>query len=283
MSEVDIVAATVDDVRSLARERSADETTLRLALEAADAGCAWAARDGSETIGWAIAQRIEDSKTVGDVFVVPSFRRRGVGGRLLDAAFQGADDGSRWLAFEPDDRAAFALAARRRLVPFAVLLRLAGSIPRENVLLELAASSYRFDVDTIEASAHRFALDELDRSTVGLVRPEMHRRYSGDALGLAFFSDGEFVGYAYVWQDGRVGPFAAASAAYANQMLAYAMLTLRRSCGVSWCTALIPAAALRLVDAALHGGLRIEATFVLAGDAPAPDLSRYVARDRLAI
>jgi len=282
MSEISIVTATADDVRSLARERALDETTFGLALEAADRGDAFAARDGAETIGWALTQSFEGCSIVGDLFVTPSFRRQSIGGRLLDAAFEDANDVSRWLAFDPGEGAALALGARRNLIPFVLLLRFAGAIPQENVLLELAASSYRFDVDAIDPAAHRFALDELDRSTVGCTRRDEHRRYAAETAAVAFFSEGEFVGYAYVWQDGRIGPAAAASAAYARQMFAYAMLTLRRSWGATWCTALIPCAASRLTRAALHAGLRIDKITAMAGDVPAPDLSRYIARHGLA-
>lgn len=283
MADVAIVSAGDDDVRALGRERALDATSIRLALEAAGDGYGWVARDGSEAIGWALARSFETRRTVGEVFVGPSFRGQGVGGRLLEAAFAGTDGASRWLVFDPADRAAFALAARRRLVPFAMLQRFAGAIPGENVLLELAASSYRFDVGAIDPVAHGFALDELDRSTVGFTRADEHRRYAGQTIGIAFFKAGEFVAYAYVWQDGRIGPAAASSASYANQMFAYAMLTLQRSFGASWCTALIPGAALRLTRAALHAGLRIEATLALAGDETDADLSRYIGRDRLAL
>lgn len=282
MADVTVVPATGSDIRSFPRAREFDETTLRLALESAEEGCAWAARDESETIGWALARSCEMRRTVGEVFVEPSFRGQGVGDRLLEAALAGAD-ASRWLLFDPADRAAFALAARRRLVPFATFVRFAGSIPGEDVLLQLAASSYRFDVDAIDATAHGYALDELDRSTVGIVRRDEHRRYAGETIGIGFFSAGEFVAYAYVWQDGRIGPAAAASAAYASQTFAYAMLTLRRSFGATWCTALIASSASRLTRAALHAGLRIDATLALAGSETDADLSRYIARDRLAL
>lgn len=283
MSDVVVAAATEDDVRSLARERGLDETSFRLTLEALDAGTAWAARDGAQPIGWALARSCETHRTVGDLFVAPSFRGQGVGGRLLEAALADANDASRWFVLEPGDGAAFALAARRRLPALATLLRFAGAIPGENVLLELAASAYRFDVDAIDPAAHAFALAELDRASVGFARPDEHRRCAAETAGIAFFSSGEFVAYAYVWQDGRIGPAAAASASYASQIFAYALLTLQRSFGAAWCSALIPAAALRLTRAALHAGLRIEATLALAGDEAPADLSRYVARDRLAL
>ena len=91
-----------------------------------------------------------------------------------------------------------------------------------------------------------------------------------------FRRDEELAGYAYVWESGRIGPIACASAAYAVQFLAFALAALAERYGATWCTMLIPGENVRIARAAAIAGLRIERVLLFAAD-PAPrDLSRYV-------
>jgi GNAT superfamily N-acetyltransferase len=277
MADVTIAPATDDDVRALARRRNADETTVRLALQLADCGMAWMAHDRSEPIAAVFTHASDEERYVGDLFVEPSFRNSGIAGQLLDAAFADAGDAARRMLVEPQDGAALVLALRRGLAPQTAVLSIAGPTPREDALLAMAAGDYRFQVDALDPIAHGFALNALDRETRGTTRSEDHARFAQEAAGLAVFLDGEFVAYAYVWPSGRVGPVAASSAQYLTQIFAYAIVTLQRTFGASWCTALIPGDAVRLLRAVLRSGLRIERALTLAGDAPLPDPSRYVA------
>jgi len=275
--EIRIEPAGVDDVRTVQLRRGGDAAAVALALECAERGAAWTARDAGETIGLALAHRSNDERYVGELFVEPSYRGQGIGRQLFDAALAdvGDEDVARRALFAQGDRSSLAVGVRRGLAPGATVVRVAGPIPREDGLLAMAAGDYRFQVDAIDPVAHAFALDALDRETRGTTRRADHARFSRAASGLAFFSDGEFVAYAYVWPDGRIGPMAAVSGAYVVQIFAYALVASARTFGASWCTTLIPGANLRLARAVLRAGLRIEETFTLAADAPAPELSRY--------
>lgn len=279
VAEIAVEAARHDDVRALLRRCRADEAAFALGLEQADRGTAWVARDDSEPVGLALAHDSGDERYVGALYVEPSYRGQDVGRRLLGAAFADAEAGARSLLLDGDDRAGVVLALRAGLAPLETLLNVAGAIPSENALLPMAAGDYRFEVDAIDPVAHEFELRALDRETRGAAHD--HARLAAGAAGLAFFIGGEFVAYAYVWQDGRVGPIASASTAYLVQIYAYALASLQRTHGASWCTALIPGRAVRLLRAALRAGLRVERTFSLAADAPLPDASRYVGFHRL--
>lgn len=276
MADVTIAPATDDDVRALARRRNSDETTVHLALQLADGGTVWAAYDRSEPIAAVFMHASDEERYVGDLFVEPSFRSGGIAGQLLDAAFADAGDAARRMVVEPQDGAALVLALRRGLAPQTAVLSIAGPTPREDALLAMAAGDYRFQVDALDPVAHGFALNALDRETRGTTRGEDHARFAQEAAGLAVFLDGEFVAYAYVWPSGRIGPIAASSAQYLTQIFAYAIVTLQRTFRASWCTALIPGDAVRLLRAVLRSGLRIERAFTLAADTTLPDPSRYV-------
>ncbi len=281
MSDVAIGRAGVDDVRSVLRRRKFDEASLGIALRSAERGTAWVARDDGEIIGVALAQSTEGERYVGECFVEPSYRGHGIAGKLLDAAFADAD-ANRAMVLDPGDFAGLALALRHGIVPRATVVRVAGSIPREESLMRMAAGDYRFAVDAIDPAGHAFGLDALDRETRGTTRPSDHEYFARNATGQAFFLNGEFVAYAYVWPDGRIGPLAASSTAYLVQIFGFVLVTLQRSHGASWCTALIPTGNTRLAKTALRAGLRIEETLTLAGDATAiPDLSCYAGFHRL--
>jgi GNAT superfamily N-acetyltransferase len=281
VSEIELLHAGAAVVRAVQRRRRCDETSLRLALELADRGGAWVACDQSEAIGLVLALMVQDACSVGDLYVEPSYRDRDIAARLLGAAFDRAGDRARSMLLPLEDSAAMALALNHGLVPRETLLHFAGAIPREAQLVQMAAGAYRFAVEPLDRIAHRAAVDALDRETRATARPELHRELSSAASGYAFLLDNELVAYAYVWPDGRIGPLAGASGAYAVQLFAYALHALQRQYRASWCTALVPASNGRTARAALRSGLRIERTWPYACDAPPPDLSRCIGFHRL--
>ncbi|MBV8332521.1 MAG: GNAT family N-acetyltransferase [Candidatus Eremiobacteraeota bacterium] len=281
MSDVRIERASVDDVRALAARRRVDDFTMRLSLASADGGSAWIARDDGDAIGVALCDSTEEERYAGDVYVSPSFRGQRIGTRLVEAAFEDSGEATRAVVVDLADSSGIALALQFGLLHHEIVLRLAGSIPKEEELAAMAAGDYRFEVGPIDPLGHSFALNALDRETRGAARPESHRIWSVAATGQAFFNQGEFVGYAYVWPDGRIGPCAVASGAYARQIFAFSLLTLQRAHGASWCTFLAPASNLRVMRPALRAGLRIEESFAIARDARS-ELDRYVGFHKLA-
>lgn len=274
----EIVGATglTDEVRRVAIRRNLGDLALRFSLESAERGTVWLARDEGEPIGIAVAHDSETERFVGDYFIEPSYRGQGIGVRLFAAVFGGAEDFARTMLVDIREAAAVVLALRFAMAPREVLLRFVGSVPREQELAKMAAGDYRFQVDAIDPLGHRSGLTELDRHTRGTVRPGDHLSFAREASGNAFFLDGEFVGYAYVWPDGRIGPLACASEAYVVQILAYALVTLQRVYGASWCTLLVPSSNRRAARASLRAGLRIADSIAIASDAALPGLSAYV-------
>jgi hypothetical protein len=279
--EIAGAGAQVDDVRAIQRRRNLDESTIRLSLLAAERGTAWVARDESEVVAIAVVYDSENERYLGDCFVELSYRAHGIGARLLEAAFHDIGDRDRAMTLAMDDAAALALAFRFGMVPREQIVRFAGAIPREEELAKMAAGEYRFQVDAIDPLSHAFGLNELDRQRRGTARPAEHASFASGACGNAFFLSGELVGYAYVWPDGGVGPLACASEAYLVQIFAYALVTLQRVYGATWCSALVPGTNRRIAKASLRAGLRITDSFTFASDAPRSGLSAYIGRHRL--
>jgi GNAT superfamily N-acetyltransferase len=281
MSDVAIATASEDDVRRMLRRRASDETTASITLERVRQGTVWIALDQTEPVGIAVAGTSDEERFVGDLFVEPSYRGQGIGGRLLDAAFADTDC-ARSLLLNSDDASALALVLRRRIVPRETIVRVAGAIPREDRLAAMAAGDYRFEVEAIDPIVRAYALSGLDRTTRGTTRSSDHEFLGRVRAGLGFLLADEFVAYAYAWPDGRIGPLASASSSYVVQIVAFMLVTLRRNFGASWCTMLIPARNERLARAALDAGLRIEESLTLAGDTTETlDLACYAGFHRL--
>ncbi len=281
MSDVTIARGTVDDVRSIALRRKFDDAALGLALELADRGSTWVARDDGDVIGLAAISETEAERYAGDLYVEPSFRGQGIAGRLLEAAFAESDDIARAMAVDVADAASVALPLGRRLAVQSPMLRFAGAIPKEEELARIAAGDYRFEVGAIDPLRDAFGLDALDQECRGVTRTAEHRRFASMATGQTFYLSGEMVAYGYVWPDGRIGPLAVSSASYLVQLFAYALVTLQRVYRASWCTLVVPGCNVRVARAALRAGLRIEEVFVFARDCDPPNFNRYVGYQKM--
>lgn len=274
----EISAAIPDDVRAYGERRFPDTFSRALYADGFEVtqSRAWIARDDGTAIGIAIARDLEMERYVAELYVEPSFRGSGIGGRLLEAAIDGADDRALATTCDLGDASAIAVLARRGLSVRETIVRVSGEIPRDDDLLALAAGDYRFGTERLDPDTHAFALAQLDRETRGTARESEHRFLVTGATGLVFSIEDEIVGYAYLWPSGRIGPVAVASGAYGAQIFAFAMAALRREHGASWCTAAVPASNLRVLRTALRAGLRIEPGFAVAGDALLGDLARYI-------
>lgn len=273
-----VVPASAEDVEYFARRRCSDEHAQKLYLDLAQAapGGAVVAKDVGTPIGIAIPHALEDEWFLSELYVEPSFRKRGIGAQLLQAAAQEAGDVSRSGLLASDEMAAHAFFLQRGVALQTPVLEVAGAIPHENELARMAAGEYRFITEPLEPRAHRAALSQLDREVRGSARPLDHMNFAGHGRGFIFRRDEELAGYAYVWPSGRIGPLAAASQTYLVQFLAFALATLRQSFAASWCTALVPGTNVRIMRAAMRAGLTIERARLFASDNTMLDLSRYV-------
>ncbi|HEY6326149.1 MAG TPA: GNAT family N-acetyltransferase [Candidatus Cybelea sp.] len=277
MSEI-LLRASEDDVAEIARRRWADSETRRLYLYLASVAPngAWVARDEGTPIGIAIAHQLETEWYLSDLFVEPSFRGRGLAGRLLAEAARDAGDATRSGFLDPAELGGIAFFARRRVAARTPVLRFAGRIPKEELLAALVAGEHRFETAPLDPIRHRFALDALDVETRGSARHADHLYFASNANGSAFSISGELVGYAYVWPDGRIGPLASFSPSYVVAFFAFGMMALARTHGASWCSALVPAVNVRVARAARDVGLKIEGVKLFASDSGEMDMSRYV-------
>ncbi len=279
MFDAPVTLAAQDDVAYFSRRRRRDERGRQLYCDLAEVAPhgAWIAREETGTpIGIAFLHASEDESYVSEIYVEPGYRRQGIAWKLFAAASLDAGDLTRSGLLESDPVAGLAFFLRRGLSLQTPVLGVSGAIPSDDDLLAIAAGEYRFATERIDPVADRTAVASLDREVRGTARPLDHAYFAERAHGVVFRLEGEFVGYAYVWPDGSIGPLAAASGAYAVQFFAYALIALRRTLDASWCKALVPGTNLRILRAATRAGLSIEAVRLFASDAGVSDLSRYV-------
>lgn len=285
MNEPQIVAAKDHDVRAMAARRWPDEASRQLYINLAEAAprSAWVARDADDTpVGIAFAHELDTEWFVSELFVEPSFRGAGLGWKLLRTATSDSGDVSLAGLIAADDLGSLAFFLRRGMGLQVPVLRIAGEIPREEELMQMAAGDYRFTAVPIDPLAHKGALDSLDREVRGTARGSDHEGFAQLATGTAFVLNDEVVGYTYVWPDGRIGPMVAASSAYLMQFLGYALMSLRRAYGASWCMALVPGSNVRIMRNAVRIGLTLDEVRIFATDQPQIDLARYIGFHSLA-
>ncbi len=273
-----IVQATADDVAYFARRRWRDEHGRELYVDLAHVAPngVFVAKDEGTPIGIAIPHALEDEWFLSEIYVEPSFQKRGVGWQLLTEAAKEAGDVTRSGLLEVDELGGIAFFLRRGVSLQTPIAEVSGAIPHENELGRMAAGEYRFITEPLEPVGHRAALSQLDREVRGTARPLDHLYFSEHGRGFIFRRDEELAGYAYVWASGRIGPLVAASQTYLVQFLAFSLATLRQTYGASWCTALVPGTNIRIMRAAMRAGLNIDGIRLFASDGGTLDLSRYV-------
>lgn len=284
MNEPQIVPASDADLRQLAARRWKDEESRRLYVALAQSAPhgAWVASDDGTPVGVAFGHGSSDELYISELYVEPSFRRHGLGWKLMTAITQDAGDLSLSGLVEANDPSTLAFFLRRGIALQAPVLRVAGAVPREEELIQMAAGDYRFNAVPVDSRAHAYALDSLDREVRGTTRPEDHESFAQLATGTAFVLNDEIVGYAYVWPDGRIGPLVSSSGAYLVQFFAFALASLARAYRASWCMALVPGTNVRFMRAAVRIGLTLDQVRIFASDQPLLDLSRYVGFHTLA-
>lgn len=278
-----IVQATRDDLLYFANRRCKDdlERTLWFRIAEESPNGAWVAKDEQAPVAVAIAHAMEDEWFLSELFVESGFREHGLGHELLTKVAQDSGPVTRSGLLDPAEVGGLAFFVRRGVSIQTPVLTVSGAIPREEELARMAAGDYRFTTAMIDPMEHRTAVNALDREIRGCSRPLDHEWFARNGHGVAFFMQNEFVGYAYVWRNGRVGPLCAYSPTYLVQFFGFALAALARNFGASWCTMLVPGTNIRVVRAAMRAGLTIDGVQLFASDGALIDLSRYVGHHRL--
>jgi GNAT superfamily N-acetyltransferase len=205
----DIFFASYNDLHrrhGLAEENPEDRDWLadaiRHVLRTDPSGTVLATDDGTPT-AFATSYLRDSYWFLSFLFVSPDAQGRGVGKALLDAVMPPESDGlTRALVVESFQPVSAGLYAGHGITPRGVRYVLTGltdpaRLPESGAGIEVA------DVTT-DAIAE---MSELDRRQLGFARPADHEWWlRSEMTAHAYRRDGELVGYAYVDEEGVVGP-----------------------------------------------------------------------------
>jgi GNAT superfamily N-acetyltransferase len=209
-------------------------------LLAEDGERSFVALDGERLVGFSAALVRGDAWFLSALFVSPEEQGRRIGRELLDRAWTGAYR-RRMTITDSIQPVSTAMYARRGLIPTTPILSLSGS-PRCDPPADLEAVATEPD-----------ALTTLDRAAYGFARDADHRFWREQAAeATLWLIAGEPIAYAYVDDEGLIGPLAGRDGEAAA--LALRAELARRE---SQHTAIdVPGSGRKLVATALASGLR---------------------------
>ena len=243
-------------------------TSIGFLVRSQPAGC-FVAEDGGVLAGIGCAWVLGAFWYLADLFVEPACQGQGVGRELL----------ARTLAYRPDGP-----PANRALITFAYnrvstsLYAKHGMYPREPLYV-MSCDSARITsvqrapaeppVELTAAGGDAIpAFRRIDEAVLGYTRDE-HHAFWRSMPGMrceALRHDGRIAGYAYVWENGRVGPLAVEDPALLEPFLeAVVRIAAARGEPV---TLMAPGANARAMDVAMRYGFRIELPLVVLATEP---------------
>jgi ribosomal protein S18 acetylase RimI-like enzyme len=224
----------------------------------------WVAEDGDELLGFAWSWACEDFWFLAQLFVQPGQQGRGIGNALIERTLEHAEKvgaANRALITFSFNTVSQGLYIRHGLFPRFPIYFFGG--PRERVAGDLEGVTLRHE--PLQDAEPRLAdLARIDRAALGVSR-EKHHRYllgSGTARGFALHADGACVGYAYVSEEGHVGPLAVADPQYIGDAFRTA-LKLAAESGSAGISAFIPGTCDEALRIATGRGMRITFPLVL--------------------
>ncbi len=248
-------------------------------IVATDPGGCWAAEIGGLVVGYAQAIVRGDIWFLSQLFVQPEVHALGVGQELLRCAMDyGRERASRVFSVVSSiSPAAQSLYMRNGMYPIGIGYRMSGPIEPFTTLPEPDGNRKKI----VDCSGWQDRMAELDAQVFGAERREDHEMYlrrhvGSDATSASFglTRDGEFAGYAYVEDGGRIAPIAAREPTDQLPLLRMCAEWLHErdvTDGRMWITSLNPT----MMRAALDAGWRIGSWSFLLTSEPFGQFDRY--------
>jgi hypothetical protein len=206
----------------------------------------WVAEDGREIIGFSASADYQDMVYLGFLFVLPQTQAGGIGRRLLEMSMH--DSEYRAVAIASYQPVSAALYAWYGMVPRIPIYMLTG-LPRPGSLPELPRG---LTVKRVPVAA----AEPLDLEICRLARPWDHEWW--ESLGrmrYGLFERNELVGYGYMQETGRLGPFVVRRSEHLLPFVGY--LVAAAPAVEAWMIN-VPGPANETFVALLHAGMRLE-------------------------
>jgi ribosomal protein S18 acetylase RimI-like enzyme len=233
----------------------------------------WVADTGGVVSGIGIASVFDGIWFLSHLFVHPEFQGRGIGRALLEKTLLDEDSAESTnhalvtMAYNP---VSLGLYAERHLRPRELIYRVEAA--SESTTSACASGNAR---EVHEAGrAIRKALADLDRHTLGWSRDWQHRFFLSrqEALCIARYRRRHLDAYAYLWQDGRIGPAAGRTPEALRAIFDLGIRRVREWQPKSIAT-FVPGHDLETVALVKAAGMRIVLPFVLMTEKPIRTMS----------
>lgn len=233
----------------------------------------WVADTGGVVSGIGIASAFDGIWFLSHLFVHPEFQGRGIGRALLEKTLWDkalAESTNRALVTMAFNPVSLALYAERRLRPRELIYRV--EVASESTTPACASGNVR---EVHEAGgAVREALTDLDRYTLGWSRDWQHRFFLSreEAVCITSYRRRRVDAYAYLWQDGRIGPAAGRTPEALRAIFALGIRRVREWQPKSIAT-FVAAHDLETLALVMAAGMRIVLPFVLMTEKPIRTMS----------
>ena len=229
-----------------------------------------------ELVGFAAAVRRDDVWFLSMLFVQPEAQGRGVGRALL-AHVLPQDDAVVATATDTAQPVSNALYARVGIVPRMPIFSVVGRPERAGAFPSLPDGIDVAGFESLADTDRAAMVDDLDRDALGFSHPQDHAFAVAEGRrGFAFRDrrSGEFVGYGYASEVGRVGPVAVRDAALLPAIVGVLVTAIvPRGASAVW----VSGAAGGTLAALLESGFRLEGfPVLLCWSRPFADFGRYV-------
>ena len=238
----------------------------------------WVAEIGDVMAGFTLSWVRGALWYLAHLFVRPDQQGRDIGRNLMDRAMRHGNNSEiknralSTLAYNP---VSISLYSRYGIYPREPLYWMEGPTQNVNTINEDA----KLAVQRIENFEKvRKTLTEIDTSCIGYPREKNHEfLFSLPAYKCYVYSSHDkHVGYAYVSQNGRVGPAATASQDSFTPVIESALGFAAREEKASSVSLNVTGSNEELMRLAFHLGMRIRDNFLLMSSRPFPNLSRYL-------
>jgi GNAT superfamily N-acetyltransferase len=205
----------------------------------------WVAQDRSGVIAFSASTEYQEMVYLGFLFVLPDAQAGGLGRKLLELSMH--DSSYRAVAIASYQPVSAALYAWYGMTPRIPIYMLTGR-PRT----ELPALGNGLAVKRISVAA----VEPLDQEICRLARPADHEWW--ESMGrrrFGLFDRNELVGYGYMQETGRLGPFVVRRT---EHLLPFVGRLVAEAPDVEAWMVNVPGAAAETFSALLHAGLRVE-------------------------
>ncbi len=239
----------------------------------------WVAEENGEIIGYSISWVRRSFWFLMDLFILPSHQGKGVGRSLIEKTLWS------WKGVKITSKALITLTYN----PSSISLYMRfGMYPEEPLYFARAPSDVirKYATHTSEklefqvtASYRKVAplLARIDRKVVGFAL-DWHHEFFFEvqrAKCLIFERDGKLEGYAYVRQNGRIGPLAVLHESYFDKVMSNTIVFAAEQDAEHVLT-LLPGSNERAVSAMLKHGLRVVSPMLFMSSKPVMNWNKYL-------